>query len=385
LRGLRGRPQPKDLSQCKKILVVRTDEIGDVVLTSPLLRELRRNAPGASITLVVKPEVRNLVELCPYVDEILTYDWRTSGRHWLFQRHLRAFRLARTSLWNRRFDCALIPRFDTDYYYATLIAYMSGARRRISYSELVSERKAELNLGYDSLLSDAMRGQANKHEIELAFDVLRTLGGKVVDRSLEVWLNDDDKAHADAIIAQSGHFEQRRLIALGLGAGAPYKMWPLENFIGLGKWLARIEDAQLLLVGGPQERVLGREFAAKTGGKVLDCCGQLTLRQTAALLGRCSLYIGNDTGVMHLAAAQKVPVVEISCHPASAPADHVKSPVRFGPWEVPCVILQPKTAQAPCTDSCHAEQAHCIRGVTVEEAQDAVARLLPSPELAKTF
>jgi len=76
--GRRRTGKEIDLSQVNRVLVVRLDEIGDVVMTTPFLRELRRRLPDAWITLVVKPAAYNLVELCPYVHEVRTYDWRGS-------------------------------------------------------------------------------------------------------------------------------------------------------------------------------------------------------------------------------------------------------------------------------------------------------------------
>ena len=105
LLGLRRRGREIDISQAKRVLVVRLDEIGDVVMTTPFLRELRRNLPDAWITLVVKPQIYDLVELCPYVDEVLTYNWSTNGNatqhRQQLRRHGRALRLAWKSLWRR--------------------------------------------------------------------------------------------------------------------------------------------------------------------------------------------------------------------------------------------------------------------------------------------
>src|SRR3990172_7058464 len=88
----------------KRVLVVRLDEIGDVIMTTPFLRELRRLLPDAWITLVVKPAVHNLVERCPYVNEVLTYDWRGSRYVQPLQRRWRALALAYRHFWHRQFD-----------------------------------------------------------------------------------------------------------------------------------------------------------------------------------------------------------------------------------------------------------------------------------------
>ena len=120
----------------KKILIVRLDEIGDMVLTTPFLRELRRNYPKAEITLVVKPAVYNLVELCPYVDIIKKFS-KVNGRWAVFQN----INLAKKFVYNeleQDYDLAIVPRFDSDLdYMAGAIAFYTGASRRIGYAPWV--------------------------------------------------------------------------------------------------------------------------------------------------------------------------------------------------------------------------------------------------------
>jgi heptosyltransferase-2 len=135
LMGMRRNKHDLNLAQVEKVLIVRLDEIGDVVMTTPFLRELRRNLPDAWITLVVKPAVYNLVERCPYVNEVLVYDWNTKHRLLKpLQRHWRALQLAWKHLWKRRFDLAILPRWDVDSYHGSFVLYFSGAPWRVGYS-----------------------------------------------------------------------------------------------------------------------------------------------------------------------------------------------------------------------------------------------------------
>ena len=125
---------------------MRLDEIGDVVMTTPFLRELRRNLPGAWITLAVKPSLFNLVELCPYVNEVLTYEkeLQKSVAFALLRHHWRDIKSAVAFSRKQPYDLAIVPRWDTDYYNASYLAYFSGAPWRIGYSESVTECKAIL-------------------------------------------------------------------------------------------------------------------------------------------------------------------------------------------------------------------------------------------------
>lgn len=365
-----------DLSQVRRVLVIRLDEIGDVVLTTPFLRELRRNLPEAWITLVVKPQVYNLVELCPYVDEVLTYDWRAKGRWADLRRHGRALRLAWRHLWQRRFDLAILPRWDTDYYHGTFLLYFSGALWRVGYSETVNERKRRNNKGFDRLLTHPLNDSELKHEVEHNLDVIRYLGGQVQDDRLELWLSAEDESFAERFLTNHGVKPGDLLVGLAPGAGASKRMWPIDRFAQLGFWLQEAYNARLLVVGGPGEVPLGKDLERALGASVVNAVGRTTLRQAAALLKCCRLFVGNDAGPMHLAAAVGVPVVELSCHPRSGSSWSVNSPLRFGPWGSSHTVLQPSTPRPPCLEECVAKSSHCIWGITVEQVEQAVARQL---------
>lgn len=376
LLGMRRKGREIDLSHVKRVLVVRLDEIGDVVMTTPFLRELRWNLPDAWITLVVKPAVYNLVELCPYVNEVLTYDWNTQGRFWQLRRHGRALALAWKHLWRRRFDLAILPRWDVDHYHGTFVLYFSGAPWHVGYSENVIDHKRRLNSSYDLLFTHVLDDNTLKHEVEHNLEVIRFLGGAVQEDRLELWVGEEDDAFAEQVLTLHGVHSDDLLIAFNPGAGAPRRMWPLANFMELGDWLRKECHARIVVVGGAGEGSLGQELQQQLGKMVVNVVGQTTLRQTGALLKRSHLYVGNDAGPMHLSAAVGVPVVEISCHPRSGSPIHPNSPRRFGPWGVPHSVLQPEMAFDPCSEACTAAQAHCILRVTVEQVKEAIVCLL---------
>lgn len=372
--GMRRKGRRFELTGIKKVLVVRLDGIGDVVLSTPFLRELRKNLPGALITLVVNPSVYNMVELCPYVNEVLTFDWNIQSRFLKERLHGRALKLAwEHHLWSRRFDMAVVPRWDADTCHASFVAFLSGAPWRVGYSEKVIEHKKQLNRGYDRLFSRVIDGnQTILHEVERSLDLLRFLGGRVKEERLELWISEEDKAFAEDILKSAGVRAGDLIVAFAPGAGAPKRKWPLSHFIELGSWLIKEYNARIILIGGLGEEPLGQEIKQQLGDKVIDLSGKTTLRQAGALIKHCSLFIGNDSGTIHLAAAGDIPLIEISCHPKLGSPSHANSPLRFGPWRVPSTVLQPDMARAPCSDSCTALMAHCIEGVKVEQVKEAV-------------
>lgn len=368
------------LPDVRSVLVIRLDQIGDVVLTSPFLRELRNGLPQAWIGLVTNPGAHNLVELCPYVDEVITYDYRAKGRFADLILHVRALRLARSRLWGRRVDLALLPRWDVDSYHGAFLAYFSGAARRVAYSEAVTPGKRVANRGMDRLLTDPIGTEpsapAVRHEVLRNLDVLCSLGLPVVDDRLEVWLDDHDREVARALLALPKVSSPGPLVAVALGASVPRKVWPPNRFGAVAKRLRDAYAARVVLLGGPGEESLGEQAEAECGGGVLNLVGKTSLRQCAAVLERCHLFIGNDSGPMHIAAAVGTPVVEVLCHPLGGAQEHPNSPLRFGPWGVPHRIMRPCASAPSCNAACTAREAHCIRGVTVEEVEAAAVALL---------
>ena len=365
-----------NLSPVERVLVVRLDEIGDVGMTTPFLRELRRIFSTAWITLVVKPTVYNLVELCPYVDEVLTYNWRAGRFFRSLQRHWRALILARKHLWRRRFDLAILPRWDIDYYHGAFLAYCSGAPRRVGYSENVIATKKRLNRGLDRLLTHVLEDNTLKHEVRHNLDVIRFLGGEVENERLELWTNKGDEAFAEEMLRDHDVKPSNLLIGIGPGAGARKREWPLNFFRELGLWLQKRYAARLFIIGGPGEEELGQELQSKLDFLPINAVGKTTLRQVTALLRHSSLYIGNDAGPMHIAAAVGVPVVELSCHPKCGSPSSANSSLRFGPWGENHTVIQPEAALPPCEDECIADSPHCILGISVEQVKEAIAPLL---------
>ena len=380
LAGRRERGQPPPLESLATVLVVRLDQVGDVVLTTPFLRELRRNAPQAWITLVVKPQTADIVEHCPYINEVLTLDRNGAGA---LRQHLRAFRLAPQRLWRRHFDVAILPRYEADYYHGTYLLYFSGARRRVAYSEKVSARKQALNSGFDGMLTDILPPDSAKHEVEHNLDVLRFLGGKVLDTRLEVWLEEEDRAFAKTLLGERGTGPWREVFGLAPGAGLAAKRWPVPRFAEVAKRLRGERNARFVVVGGPEDRPLGDQLEMELGAGVVNAAGRTTLRQAAALLERCRLTLGNDSGPMHLAAAVGCPVVEISWHAKEGDADSTESPARFGPWGVPHAVVRPEQLLAPCRSGCESDKPHCILGVQPKEVIEAAETLLQARACAE--
>ncbi len=364
-----------DVAHARRILVVRLDKIGDVVLTTAFLRELARSAPRARITVVVSPGMRVVVDGCSGVDEVLTYDARAS-RYLGPLRNAHAAAYAARHLWPRRFDVAIVPRWDVDYYHAAALAYLSGAPMRLGVSERVTPIKARLNRGYDRFYTHLSEDAEARHEVEHGFSLLRRVGATVEAEHLEVQPPPEAVTFAADLFRTHDVAADDLVIAFAPGAGAARRQWPADRLATVAAWVAAQPRARVVLLGGSADARLGADLARAVGAGVIDLVGRASLPQTVAVLRRCALFVGNDSGPMHLAAAAGARVVAVSCHPEGGSALHENAPERFAPWGVPYTIVRPAHAAAPCVDGCEMPHPHCIRGVTVDAVRAAVAEHL---------
>ncbi len=378
LTGRQRNPLPLlRLSAIRSVVILRLDELGDMVMMTPFLRELRRNLPGASITLVVKPVLLPLMECCPYIDECLSFvdlnlNLTPSGRA---RRHWNALSFALKHLWKTRFDLAILPRRDVDNSYAAFLAYFSGTTHRVGYSEQVCSEKQIANRDYDLLLTRPFFQDGLKHEVEVNLDILRMLGGSVQNDALELWTDRDDERFVEDLFAH--HHIQPTDLVIGVcpsGGHSPLKQWPLERVIEIVRWIRSTYKARILLFGSDDEQELGAAILREEP-TVINVIGQTTLRQMAATLQRCRLFIGNDTGVLHVAAAAGCRVVALfgpSCH-------H-----RFRPWTTELELITLERPCSPCTrrnhyhrcDECLCGQPYCMTEITVAQVQQCIRTVL---------
>lgn len=367
-----GRWDGTQVGTPRSILLVELADIGDMALASATWRQVRCLFPNAHITLVVQPSVLNLVECCPYIDETLTFHYR-DYREWKMTRvalvrwWIKGLRFAVAKLWPLELDLAITPRWDADGLQAlgALIGFVGGARRIIGFrpdaSDLATSKVARANR---RLYTEGPVRPPVKHELELRAEILKALGADEPDTTLELWPTRDDAAAADEIIGQKGD----TLVALAPGAAWDFRRWPSAYFTQLGRWLQNDYGANILLLGSPADEPLCASIAdGLHEDKVVNAAGRITLRHMAALLQRCVLFVGNDSGPLHVATAAQIPVVGLY-----GPGVYQ----RFRPWGAMHEMIRLGLPCSPCPESCLFDRPHCMEGITVGMAQASVRRIL---------
>jgi heptosyltransferase-2 len=203
------------------------------------------------------------------------------------------------------------------------------------------------------------------------------LGGTVESNHLEVWPKPEDESFADNALARLHNGQAGPLVAFGLGCRESRRQWPVERFAAVARWLIDTMDARVVSLPGPREEALAEEWRLQINTSSAEVLRNTSLRQAAAILKRCHLFVGNDSSLKHLAAAMDVPCVEIFSFPSSKSPDATQGtpPSRFHAWGVPHRTVTPRIPRAPCSTSCRALEPHCILGISITDVQDAIQAL----------
>lgn len=320
-------PPTIQLEETRSILVVRPDEIGDLVLTGPFLRELRRVAPAAHITLIVKKHCQELVELCPYVDAVYSLDFPPNGNKRRVFLLFAAWRLRWSRFSWQGFQLVLLPRSSPDWYDAELVAtVLAGTGKIVVNRECLGHRSGR-SFVKNTETADFSEAQI-LHEVPRNLKLLQRYGAVITPNPpLELWITESDREFSRKVLSSGGQY-----VAFCGGARDSARRWPIDRFSAVA--------AQLRDQHGVVPVILGARGDPEFSGAV-NLIGRTTLRQAAAVLERCALYVGNDTGSKHIAAAMGIPTVEISAFRCGGDINHVSSPARFRAWGVPYRLAQP--------------------------------------------
>ena len=349
-----------------QILLVRLRLIGDVVFTTPLLRALRRMHPDAHLSYLVEPLAAPVVENNPHLDEVLIIPKRSGLRRWADD-----FSWARR-LHARRFDAALDlhggPR-------SAFLTWASGAPMRVGY------RMAGHAWMYTHLV-DRPDDLQPRHSVLKQWDLLAPLGAGAANPAREpVEMPDDPEAAAriDSILRRAGISPLHPLLVLHVSAGNPFRRWPQEAFAAAIVNLARRDSARRFLVtSGPSDAQAARTIVdivrAQLGspaGAVVSH-GQFDVAELRALAARAAVYIGGDSGPLHIAATTQTPIVALF-----GPTLAERSmPWRDSRWFAEAIDAGPLPCR-PCHQRhCEPGDFRCLTAISPERVVAAVERAL---------
>ena len=373
----------------ENILIVRLDVIGDMILTSGFIREVRKNFPRARITLVCSPFVHPIVELCPYVNEILTFDKKNLNE--ISPQMMKAIiNFCKKNFWQKHFSIAFAPQWGSDNLPGLMMCWLSGARERIGFGSFPYEswigkpNPKETALDNFLLTKNIITPRSAVSEVEKIFYLLTAAGLKVNQTHTEIWFGEADTFQAWKLLENIPSTSKK--VLLGIGAGFPSRKYPVKKFLVALKELVK-KNLTFVIVGGKSEFADAKFIEENLpSGKVLNLVGQTTLRETEAVVSQMDFYLGNATGVMHMAAAAQVSVLTIYRGSADKEDDFLPGAFsecrRFPPWQTKSVILRPDRQLEECAKRgpiygwCHvSDRPHCIAQISPQKIIDGFEKL----------
>jgi len=330
-----------------RILVVRTDRMGDVLLSTPVPRALKEDPRDYHVTMMVTPYTRPIVEKNPHVDDIFEYDSEERNSDLIAR------------LKRGKYDAAVVlhPTIRLAW-----ILSRAGIPRRIGtgsrlYSFLFTERVP------------IRRSVSGLHEAKCNLAMVKSLceaGEKVLP---EIFIDNRERNEASKRLESFG-LNSRAFVVIHPGSGGSARDWPVRSFASLADAVSSRMGKKVLVTGGPGEEKLASEVASLMSSCPVAMAGSLGIRELAAILGSAGALVTNSTGPMHLATAVDTPVVAIFCPIVGC------SPSRWGPLGDGSVVLIPNV---PSCEGCPGEKCvyyDCMSKVSVDSVLGAVEKLL---------
>ncbi len=333
----------------RRVLIRSANWVGDAVMSLPAVSAVCRGVPRAEVTILAKPWVGDLFSAFPGVHRVIPYF--SPGVHGGIRGR---WRLAQ-ELKKGRFDLALhLPNsFDSAF-----LSFMAGIPRRAGYR---TDGRGILLTHRVPVDGKVKRG----HQVEYYLHLIRSLGlqagpGIPALRVSQDWIPEAEAVLKSAAIGE-GPF-------VGLSPGSQYgsaKEWFPERFGELGRRILGELGGRLLILGSAGDRAIAASILGVVGPKAADLTGKTTLSQAMAIIARCRVFVTNDSGLMHVAAALGVPLVAIFGS---------TDPTRTGPQGATSRVIYKGLSCAPCLKTRCPRKRECMEAVTVEEVFEEVKR-----------
>ena len=326
----------------KRILIIRLDNIGDLVLLTPALRTLKENLPQAELTLMASGAGPQVAPLLPWIDHLMVERvvWQSLGGFEVDAAATQSTLVPR--LHAQSFDAALIfTSFSQSPYPPAFICYLAGIPIRLGQSK---EFGGELLTQWVKPLPD------ETHQAERNLHLLEAAGFTVTNRQLELHIPAAVHYGADQLLEEVGIKTGEPFIALAPGASCAARRYDPHRFADVAEKLYAAANYPIVLIGSPREQELVRPLLTQPGVRSLVGC--TTLPEMAAIVLRARLLLGNDSGPMHIADACRTPMVILY--------SGTEYESQWGPRQTPATLLRQPTLCSPCYAFTCPYQMECL-------------------------
>lgn len=333
----------------QKILIIRLSSIGDIVLSTPLIRVLRNKFPNSQIDFIIKKEFSELLKYNPNLTNLIEFNTENGFKELL--------RLKRQIL-KENYDLII----DIHNNLRSIFLRMFTGAHVVRINKRVFKRfllvKFKINLYKNAI-----------HVVDRYIETLSNFSIKNDNQGLEIFVPEDTIEIAKNKI----NFSDKNLyIAIAPSAKHETKRWLPERFAQLGDKLAEKFKAKIILLGGKEDEDRCRFVEEMMVSKPINLCGKTTLLESAAVLSMCKLLVTNDSGLMHIGSAMKTRIVAIF-------GSTVKE-FGFSPYGVENIVIEKNIPCRPCShigrNKCPEGHFKCMRDIQVEDVFNACAILL---------
>jgi heptosyltransferase-2 len=340
---------PRGADPIRRMVLIQTAFLGDAVLTTPLIQGLRTAYPEAHLSLVCTPETADVFAKHPGISEVITYDKRGS------QRSFPAMLRFAGDLRKRRFDAAFVPHRSMR---SALLAWLAGIPRRIGFSS--SQGKL--------FLTDIVPFEWGVHDVERNLALLKAVGAEKYSGGLSLSADADAGRIVEERFSAEGIIRGERILGINAGSVWATKRWLPERFAEVADRAVRDLGAKVVFFGGLKDRPAVEAVRRAMKENAVDWSGKTLLRELIAAISRCSVFLTNDSGPMHIAVAGQVPVVAIF--------GPTTKELGFFPYGNGHVVIEKDLKCRPCglhgSDRCPLGHFECMKRISTEEVFAAV-------------
>ncbi len=308
----------------RRILIFRSGAIGDVLMTTPLVRAIRKKFPDAQIHYCTGNWSKEVLQGNKNIDGIITFDESI-----IFKRKFRELLNLAKNLRKNKYDLAFILDIS---YLAGMFSLLFCVKERVGFSRNNEGFMHRTKVKYDS----------EKHDIEYYLDMAKAVGADDNDKKMEIFISEKEKVFAAKFVVNH-HLDNKRIVGISPGGAEnpgqvlPLKRWPWQKYAELGDMLLE-KDFAVVFFGGTNDKETIKKVMSQMKQGAVDASG-ISLKESAALVKHCARFVCNDSGPMHIAAAMGVPTIAIF-----GPTN----PKKLAPLGKGHIVLQKELPCVPC-------------------------------------
>lgn len=362
LSPLLDRDLPVDKRRINKIMVIAGGGIGDLICSWQAIRCLSDNFPVASVSLLISPAAAGVLPLLPKINnisEIIDYD--SKGIHKIFLRKIRLIHFLR----RKKYDLIYSPSRGEGMREEIVMSYLIGSTYQLGFKK---GKTGFLHTTKIELRDDVSLTIQN-------LDILKAANFHIRREKIRIEVMESDLKAAQVLLTEHHAADSYPLITVHVGStwNAQYKCWPFENYITLIQRILKEFGAKVIIVGSKGEAELGEKIIKKVHGTAfINTIGKTTIGQMTALIKKSHLFIGNDSGPLHISSALGIPSIGI--FGSTSPIQILSNPEQ-------CLVVKKDLSCSPC----YIHQANfkalcnspeCLTSISVSEVENAVRDIL---------